>query len=330
MVIIQEIGKAELDAGVFFKRGNAVHQPRRVAIGSADVIENVFGGFLFQLDVTALGCRNKAVLDLARHTARGVGKQCRELIFKVIFFICLTDEIKHGQALFVFGQTQAAAKLLQEDRQRFRGPQEQNGVDLRNIDAFVVNIHNKDEAHFAGDQLLFGAMALFVGGFAGQEHGLNAVLIEIPAHEFCVIYGNAEAEPLHVVNVRHIFQQRGHHEIGALLRRKTAHGVEIGKLGFIVAAGRPFQLVQIHRIGHAKILEGAEQLAVDGFRQTDLRRNAVVEIAENALAIHAFRRGGQTKQELRLIVFQQLLIGRRRRVMEFVHDDVIVKIRRGF
>lgn len=58
-------------------------------------------------------------------------------------FVCLTDKIQHGQAFFVFGQTQAAAQLLQKHGQRFRGTQEQHRVHFRNVHAFIVNIHNK-------------------------------------------------------------------------------------------------------------------------------------------------------------------------------------------
>ena len=89
------------------------------------------------------------------------------------------------------------------------------------------------------------------------------------------------------------------------------------------------QLVQIYRIGHAEILEGAEQLAVDSFWQANLSRNPVIEIAEDALAVHSFRGSGQTEQNLWLVVFQEFLISGCRRMVELVHDDVIVEIWRG-
>ena len=86
------------------------------------------------------------------------------------------------------------------------------------------------------------------------------------------------------------------------LQTGAADGIDAGQLSPIIAAGAPFQCVQVHRIGDAEILKRAEQLAVNGLRQTDLRRNAVTEIGQDTLAVHALRGGGQAQQYLRLIV----------------------------
>ena len=94
----------------------------------------------------------------------------------------------------------------------------------------------------------------------------------------------------------------------------------------MVATGRPFERIQIHCIGNAKILERAQELSINGFRQTDLRRNAVVEVGQDTLAVHTLRSSGQAQQDARLVVGQEFLVGRRGGMVEFVHDDVIVKI----
>ena len=99
---------------------------------------------------------------------------------------------------------------------------------------------------------------------------------EITAHERRVFDGYAEAQTLDLVDVGHIFEERGHHQIGAAVGYRTAEGVEIGKLPLVIAAGAPFQGVQIHRVGDPEILEGTKQLAVNGFGQPDLRGNSVV------------------------------------------------------
>ena len=110
-----------------------------------------------------------------------------------------------------------------------------------------------------------------------------------------MLHRDAEAKTFYVVNIRHIFQQRGNDKISAALSDDAAHGIDVGKLGFIVAAGGPFQLIQVHRVGDAEILEGRKQLAVDGLRQADLRSDTVVEVRQNAFAVHTLGCGGQAE-----------------------------------
>ena len=152
------------------------------------------------------------------------------------------------------------------------------------------------------------------------------MLIEVAAHKFCVIYRHTEAEALHLVNVRHIFQQCRHHMVSAAVGNRPAERIDMLQLALLVATGRPFERIQIHRIGNAKILERAQELSVNGFRQTDLRCNAIMEVGQDTLAVHTLRSSGQAQQDARLVVGQQLLISRCSGMVEFVHDDVIVKI----
>ena len=155
------------------------------------------------------------------------------------------------------------------------------------------------------------------------------MVVEIAAHKFRMLDGHTEAQSLDLVDVGHILEKGGHHQIGAAVGHGSAEGVEVGKLPLVIAAGTPFQGVQIHCVGDSEILEGAQQLVVDGLRQPDFRGNPVVEVGQHALAIHTLRGGCQAQQDLGLIVGQQLLIGRRRCVVELVHHDVVVKIRCG-
>ena len=98
------------------------------------------------------------------------------------------------------------------------------------------------------------------------------------------------------------------------------------QLALLVATGRPFECIQIHRIGNVKILERAQELSINGFRQADLRCNAIMEVGQDTLAVHTLRGSGQAQQDARLVVGQELLVSRRGGMMEFVHDDVIIKI----
>ena len=101
MVVIQEIFERQLQPAVFCERCHTGHQPSRIAIGGTNVIQYVLCRFLFQLDIAALGDGHKAVLDLPAHAAGGIRQQRRKLIFKIVFSICLTDEVQHGQAFFI-------------------------------------------------------------------------------------------------------------------------------------------------------------------------------------------------------------------------------------
>ena len=152
------------------------------------------------------------------------------------------------------------------------------------------------------------------------------MVVKITAHKFRVIYRHTEAETLHLVNVRHIFQQCRHHMVSAAIGNRPAERVDVLQLALLVATGRPFERIQIHRIGNTKILERAQKLSINSFRQTYLRRNAVVEVWKDVLTIHTLRSSGQAQQDARLVVGQELLVSRRGGMVEFVHDDVIVKI----
>ena len=259
----------------------------------------------------------------------GVGEQGRKLFLEIVLLVCLPDEVQHGQAFLVFSQTQAAAQLLQKHGQRLGGAQEQHGVDFRDVHAFVVNVHHKNETNPPGNEPLFGGVALLIGRIAGQRYGRDAVGVKIVRHEPGVLDGNAEAKPLYLVNIGDIFQDRIHHKVSAALCYHAAEGVQVGQFGLIITAGAPFQTAQVGRIGHAEILERAQQFPVNGFRQANLGGNAPTEIIQNALAVHTLRCGSQAQQNLWLIILQQLLIGGRGGMVEFVHHDIIVEISPG-
>ena len=116
MVVVEEIGQCQLHATIFCKGSHAGHKPCRVAVGSTDVIQYVLRRFLLQLNIAALGNGHKAILDFAAHTSCSVRQQRRKFILKIVLSVCLADEVQYGQAFLIFGQTQAAAQLLQENR----------------------------------------------------------------------------------------------------------------------------------------------------------------------------------------------------------------------
>ena len=202
-------------------------------------------------------------------------------------------------------------------------------IDLRDVHALVVNVHHENETNLAADQPPLGGFSLLIGGFPSQADGGNPVVVEITVHNLRMFDGYAGAQALHLVDVDHVFQERGHQQSSATVGHGAAEGVEVKKLIFVVAAGALFQGVQIHRVGDAKILEWKQQFVVNGLGQPDFHSNPVVETKQHTLAIHTLWGGGHAQEDLRLVVGQELLIDRLRFVMKLIHHSVVVKIRGG-
>jgi len=83
----------------------------------------------------------------------------------------------------------------------------------------------------------------------------------------------------------------------------------------------------------AVIDEGRQAVLIDGVPQSELSRNPILEPAEQRQIVASFGRGREPQEFDGSDVIEQGLIGRSRRVMEFVHDDDIevsgVEIRQG-
>ena len=165
------------------------------------------------MDVAPLGDGDKSVFDFPGDAAAGIGEQSCEFIFKIIALIGLADEVQHGQAFFIFRKPQTTPQLLEENGQRFRRAKEQYRIDFWNVHAFVVNIHHKDEANGTADQPIFGGCPLFLRGFTGEENRGNAMVVKVTAHELGVFNGYAESQSFHLIDVGHIFQNRGNHQV---------------------------------------------------------------------------------------------------------------------
>ena len=154
------------------------------------------------------------------------------------------------------------------------------------------------------------------------------MLVEIVRHEPGVLHRHAEAQPLHRVHVGDVAIQGLQNVAGPALRHRAVQGIQVGQVVFVVAAPNPAQLIQIDGIRHAKILEGAEQLAVDGLRQSNLRGDTPAKVVQHTFAVHALRGGGQAQQKLGPEMVQQPLVGGRGGMVKLVHHNVIVIIRR--
>ena len=121
MVIVQEICQGQLQTAVLRKTGYPRHKPGSIAVGSANVVQNILGGLLFQLYITPFRCRNESVFNFSGHAASGVGQQGGELVLEIVLLIGLADEVQHRQALLILRKPQATAQLLEEDGQGLGG-----------------------------------------------------------------------------------------------------------------------------------------------------------------------------------------------------------------
>ena len=83
-------------------------------------------------------------------------------LLEIVFPVCLADEIKDGEEFFSFAGSQASSKLLQKDRKGSGGAKEEDGVDRRDIDTFVVQIDHENASDFSGFQFAFCGISFFV------------------------------------------------------------------------------------------------------------------------------------------------------------------------
>ena len=241
MVVVKKVSEGQRQAGVLGERCRPRHKAGSAVVGGADVVQHIFRRDLFQLDIAALGRRDKALFDLPADAVGGVGEQRGKFLLEIILLVRLSDEVQYGQAFLVFGQTQAAAQLLQEHSQRLGRAQEQHGVDFRDVHALVIDVHYEDKANFPGNKPLFGGVAFLIRRIPGQRHGRDAVGVEIICHEPGVLDGGAEPKTLHFIDIGDVFQDGVHHKVGTALCHHAAEGVQVGQFGLVITAGAPFQ-----------------------------------------------------------------------------------------
>jgi hypothetical protein len=86
-----------------------------------------------------------AVHQFAARQAGQAGQQAVEAEIGAV----LADEVQHQAALLAWRQAQPAADLLLEQHRALRGPQQQQRVDHRQVDALVVEVDSHQRAQFA-------------------------------------------------------------------------------------------------------------------------------------------------------------------------------------
>ncbi len=106
----------------------------------------------------------------------------------------------------------------------------------------------------------------------------------------------------------------------------------MGRSSFqVIFMGR---LHEIHR--HQQLIPGIGAVEIQGAVEAQVhglvdKVDLLIPVAEqDAFAVHTFRGCSQAKQNLWLVAREQFLVGRGRRMVEFVHNNVIVKVQGGF
>ena len=140
--------------------------------------------------------------------------------------------------------------------------------------------------------------------------------------------GNTESQSLHRIHVSCVLVQGSDNMIRPAFCNIAVERIQIGQLALVVTAPRPAQVVQVNGVCNAEILEGAQELPLDGLGQADLSSTSSAEIIQNTLSVHTLRRSSQTQQDFGLEVVQELLISRRSGVVELIHHNVVIVIRR--
>lgn len=304
-VVGKEIVQGKRSSAVFFKGADSLDELALCAKRCIDISKDVFGCFFLEMDIAAARDGDETSLDLIRQTSVSFIQKGSEFRFKVVFLIGLSDKIEDGEAFFPFRETQSASELLEENGQGFGWPQEKDGVDGFDVDAFVVKVDDEDEFHLTGDEFLLGGFPVCIGRIARQVHGWHVMVIEIVRHELRMGFGNAEPKSGNVVPVGHVTIRFLEDPFSSFLRAVLFHGVDVGKLGSIVASPRPPDLAEVSRVVDAEILEGTEELPVDGIGQADFHGDTSVKVRQDALSIHSLRCRGHAKKDLRLVVAEE-------------------------
>ena len=121
--------------------------------------------------------------------------------------------------------------------------------------------------------------------------------------------------------------RRSRHSSSAACARSASATACCERLG-IEAPVPPRNRLEVDRVRNAPVAERHELLAPNSFDQTALVDEVVAAQREQIGAVHPVRRRREPEQELRREVIDHPPIRRRGRVMEFVDDDVVERVRR--
>ena len=105
--------------------------------------------------------------------------------------------------------------MLQEDGRALRGAEEEDGVDVREVHALVVEVGGEDDVDLAPGELPQGLPPYVRRGCSTERQGGNACLSERSCHVLGVPHAYAEAQRTHLADVGHFVVEFPQHDPSA-------------------------------------------------------------------------------------------------------------------
>ena len=272
-----------------------------------------------ELERTSRRQKREVRLDGSLHLVPGTAEQRPVANVVAILAPYLADEVEHRQHRLSFRPPQPPPELLEKDGGALRRPEHENGVDLRQVDAFVEEIHGEDGSKLPLPQSR-KRRTPFVSWRSGVEcHGLVPEAGELSGHEVGVGDARAESEGPHSMWVRHVFLDGVSDPQGA----DVIAGEHVVQIARDISPALEAHRREVRRVVDAEVVKRAEQALVERIPQSRFERDATAEPFEHRLAVRTLGRGGEPEQELRSQALEQPVIARGRRMVKLVDDDHI-------
>ena len=275
-------------------------------------------------DVAARREVGEVVLDLAlepstRRTGEGAEPPIETELGSLV-----ADEVQDGKTGLAVSEPEAATELLEEERRAFGRAKEEDRVDLRDVDAFVEQIHSEygvDPSIAKRDQ---GVATLLGRRLRRDRDSRDAGSAKPIRHEAGMVDAHAEAESPHRTDVG----DGPSHSFDDLRGPPVVARVERGELLDVVAAALPCDTGQVDVVRNTEVLEWTQQAPFERLPQTKLDGNPTAEPAGDVTAVSTLGGRRQPEENLRFHMLEEALVRCRFRVVEFVDDHHRVVIGR--
>ena len=315
-VVLYELGQSR-SRGI---RHKFLHQPSVVIDGSFDVVEHIALGLPLHVDGATTWQKGESQCDLVGNTFVFSGTQGTETAGEIILLVHLCHEVEHGEVILPHAQSQSSSQLLQEDGKALRRTEEQGGIYLWNINAFVEDIHDTEIVDFSGSQISVHPHTFLNWRIGRKACSPESRLSELNSHIVGVFPVGAEAKRMALGFIGQIFLQFLHDKSHTLFVAKP-----VGKSGDDVLAVRPKIIAgDVRVIGDAEILERSEQSLVEGLWKPDFRTDFPSEVRKQTLLIHSLRCSGKTQEDMWFEVVHDESIAHGSGMMGFIDDDKVV------
>jgi hypothetical protein len=217
-----------------------------------------------------------------------------------------------------------APELLEEDGRALRGPQEQHGVDLRQVDPLVEQVDGEQAVDLQCPQTAERLGALGRGRARRHGEARDPRAAEHVRHVLRVGHRDAEAERPHAPHVGDLVDGLA----DDLARPCVIARIDVVEGRGVVRAAAPLDPPQVDVVVNAEVVERDEQVGAQRVPQPQLVGAASAELLPDVRAVAALGRGGETEQLARGQVVEQATVGRRLGVVKLVDDHHVEVVAR--